>query len=376
MLLVDVYWIAPFTALILLLGWLVLRSRGAAQAEAKPAELEQKRSTPARDVKSEAKKAAAPTPTPTPTPRSSSPSIPDTGSFAIPNLRYDDDDTVDEPTRVSSQLQTTAPPSVPKTFVVDDEAGIDEPTQNKPLILVAASGQSDNGRARKRNEDAVLMREDHGLFVVADGMGGYSGGDVASELAIRTIEEAFDKHHFDGAPEAAIPARASELSRAIQMANAAVYRKATGNRKLEGMGTTVCAARFAVKKQRLYIGHVGDSRVYCLRDGALRQITSDHTMAEFGLRGTGSSHLSRAVGVSQTVPVDVVIGKPRAGDVYLLCSDGLTKMVEDTEIERVLRDSSPPAAVERLIDAANDRGGKDNISVIVVSIEEPQAASA
>jgi protein phosphatase len=369
MLLADVYWVAPFSALILLLGWMFFRSRGAAKPVAKPTA----KAAEVKPAASAAKKEAA-----TPKASAASSTTDDAGPVSLPKLptlRYDDDDTVDEPTRIGPQKIHSAVPSVPKTFVVDDEAVVDEPTQNKPLILVAASGQSDNGRARKRNEDAVLMREDHGLFIVADGMGGYSGGDVASQLAIRTIEEAFDTRHFDGAPQAEIPKRASELACAIQMANAAVYRQATGDRKLEGMGTTVCAARFAVKKQRLYIGHVGDSRVYCLRDGELRQITSDHTMAEFGLRGTGSSHLSRAVGVSDTVPVDVVIGKPRAGDVYLLCSDGLTKMVADAEIERVLRDSSPPAAVERLIDAANDRGGKDNISVIVVAIEEPRSAA-
>jgi protein phosphatase len=264
-------------------------------------------------------------------------------------------------------------PLVPTaTIVYDEDAEVDEPTRENPLILVTASGQSDKGLCRRHNEDSLLIREDAGVFVVADGMGGYRGGELASSLAVQTIEEAFETNNFEGPPHETIPLRASELARAIQMANHAILAKAGEDRRLEGMGTTICAARFSVNKQRLYIGHVGDSRVYCLRDGTLRQMTSDHTMGDLGVTGAGAAHLSRAVGIWPVVPVDIVLGKPQPGDYYLLCSDGLSKMVSDAEIERIIvASSAPEVAVESLISAANAGGGKDNVTVIVVRVDDP-----
>jgi protein phosphatase len=221
----------------------------------------------------------------------------------------------------------------------------------------------------------VLAREDYGVFVVADGMGGYRGGEIASKIAVETIEKAFAEEHVEGQADAAVPRRASELARAIQMANEAIFERAEAEKHLEGMGTTICAARFSPNKQRLYLGHVGDSRVYRLRSGKLRQMTSDHTMQDLGVTGEGAAHLSRAVGVWPVVPIYIVLGKPQAGDFYLLCSDGLSKMVDDAEIERLLvASTSPEVAVESLIAAANASGGKDNVSVIVVRVDEPAHA--
>ena len=239
------------------------------------------------------------------------------------------------------------------------------------MILVSATGQSDRGKRRERNEDSLLVEESEGLFVVADGMGGYRGGDIASTLAVKTIHDAFSTRHFDGSPHDSIPRRASELARAIQMANRAVFARANKDRALDGMGTTVCAARFSVDKQRLYVGHVGDSRLYRLRDGELRQMTSDHTMKDLGVVGSAAAHLSRAVGIWPVVPVDVILGKPRIDDVYLICSDGLSKMVADEAIARALEAGEPAAAVEDLIRLANDAGGNDNITVVVVRVHMP-----
>jgi len=237
---------------------------------------------------------------------------------------------------------------------------------------VTATAQTDKGLRRKRNEDSVLSREEDGIFVVADGMGGYRGGEIASKLAVTTIERAFVTQTFDGPLDDAIPRRASELVRAIQMANEAILERAEGDNQLAGMGTTICAARFSANKQRLYVGHVGDSRVYCFRNGKLRQMTSDHTMRDLGVTGEGAAHLSRAVGVWPVVPIDVVFGKPQPGDLYLLCSDGLTKMVTDEGIRAVLETGAAPAIVaDALVKAANDRGGKDNVSVIVVRVDDP-----
>jgi len=293
-------------------------------------------------------------------------------------IRIDYDEDVElEGTKVGPTKRGRASVSPPtQKIVYDEDAAIDEPTHSGALILVTATAQTDKGLRRKRNEDSVLSREEDGIFVVADGMGGYRGGEIASKLAVSTIERAFVTQTFDGPLDDAIPRRASELVRAIQMANEAILERAEGDNQLTGMGTTICAARFSANKQRLYVGHVGDSRVYCFRNGKLRQMTSDHTMSNLGVTGEGAAHLSRAVGVWPVVPIDVVFGKPQPGDLYVLCSDGLTKMVTDEDIGLVLATNAAPSVVaEALVKAANDHGGKDNVSVIVVRVDDPATSN-
>lgn len=303
--------------------------------------------------------------------RSSSPSLdslPRLSSAKPPSIEYEEDEQV-EPTKVGQGLRAWLNPPTEK-IVYDEDALIDEPTQSKPLILLSATAQTDRGLRRKRNEDSILARKDDGLFVVADGMGGYRGGEIASQLAVDAIAKAFETAEFPGSEHASIPKRASELARAIQAANEAILSRAQEERRLEGMGTTISAVRFSPKKQRMYVGHVGDSRVYRLRDGKFAQMTADHTMRDLGVVGEGANHLSRAVGLWPTVPIDIVLGKPLAGDVYLLCSDGLTKMVTDEQISDVLATQpNPEAAAEELIRLANANGGKDNTSVVVVRVE-------
>ena len=298
----------------------------------------------------------------------------DASSPDLPKIGYEDDADI-EPTLlgpVAEQKRTTTYSPPTQRIVYDDDAADDEPTHAGAMILVTGTAQTDKGTRRKHNEDSLLAREDQGIFVVADGMGGYRGGKIASHIAVTTIERAFSEKSFDGPMHDTIPPRASELARAIQMANEAIFEKAAGDKQLEGMGTTICAARFSTNKQRLYIGHVGDSRAYRLRGGELRQMTSDHTMHALGVQGDGAAHLSRAVGVWPVVPIDIVLGKPHPGDIYLLCSDGLSKMVRDNLIEEVLRSSgTPEAAAEALVTAANEHGGKDNITVIVVRVDAP-----
>lgn len=284
-------------------------------------------------------------------------------------IDYEESD-ANEVTAATPPRASLAPPTL--KILYDEDAALDEPTHAGALILVTAAAHTDKGLRRKHNEDSVLSREDDGLFVVADGMGGYHGGEIASSLAVSTIERAFVTKTFDGPLDDAIPRRASELVQAIQMANEAILQRAEADTQLTGMGTTICAARFSAHKQRLYVGHVGDSRVYCFRNGELGQMTSDHTMRDRGVTGEGAAHLSRAVGVWPVVPIDVVFGKPQPGDVYVLCSDGLTKMVTDEDIRSVLASStSPAAAAAALVDAANAHGGKDNVSVIVVRVDDP-----
>ena len=291
----------------------------------------------------------------------------------LAKLEYEEDDEID-PTRVGggpAPKRAIYQPPVQR-IVYDGNAEKDEPTGATSLFLVSATAETDTGLRRKRNEDSLLVLESSGLFVVADGMGGYSGGEVASQLAVTTIGNAFRHQLFEGEPHGNVPAQASELARAIQMANAAILETAKAKRELEGMGTTLCAARFSANKERVYIGHVGDSRCYRMREGTLSQMTADHTMADQGVKGPAAAHLSRAVGIWPTVPIDIVMGVPLAGDVYLLCSDGLTKMLDDSSIAAVLREHEDlKAAVERLIQSANERGGKDNITAILIRVVPP-----
>jgi protein phosphatase len=255
----------------------------------------------------------------------------------------------------------------------EDEAEIEEVTSPVARILIHAEGQSDRGTVRRRNEDAFLVFPERNVFAVADGMGGYAGGDVASLLAVETLKTAFDKEVFDGKTESEtkVPRRGHEMACAIQMANHAILARSKTSKALAQMGTTVVAARFSPNKQRVYIGHVGDSRCYRLRRGTLRQLTTDHTMAELGMKGPGAGDLFQAVGIRPQIIIDLIVDKPRADDIYLLCSDGLSKMATDEQIGDILRqEPNPESAVRKLIDIANRSGGKDNVTVILAQILE------
>lgn len=257
--------------------------------------------------------------------------------------------------------------------IFEENAEIDEPTGPESLILVSAVGKTDRGLKRRKNEDSHLISRDHSLYVVADGMGGYGGGDVASRIAVETILRAFEKNEFhvsgngDGAPK-----KAREFVSAIESANALIFAEATRNSELHGMGTTVIGARFSERKQRVFIAHVGDSRCYRWRHGELRLLTVDHTLAARGVQGPMADHIRRAVGIAPQVKVDLLVDKPLPGDVYVLCSDGLTKMVDDAAVAKVLSTHSDlDDAVADLIKAANEAGGKDNTTVILVGVNDP-----
>jgi protein phosphatase len=308
-------------------------------------------------------------------PATTAPPIPSAAQErSMVSFEYEEDDEID-PTRVGSHAARVKrgrlQPPVQK-IVYDDEAETDEPTRAESLFLVSATAQTDRGLRRKQNEDSLLVLESDNLYVVADGMGGCRGGATASQLAVKTISDTFREKKFDGPPHENVPREATELARAIQMANDAILETAESNKELRGMGTTLCAARFSPNKRRVYLGHVGDSRCYRLRDGVLTQMTADHTMESLGMEGPLGAQLSRAVGIWPTVPIDVVMGVPMAGDVYLLCSDGLTKMLSDELIGSVLRSEKNPKAIANgLVAAANARGGKDNITVVIVHVVGP-----
>jgi serine/threonine protein phosphatase PrpC len=263
------------------------------------------------------------------------------------------------------------PSAVP--IIYDDDAAIDEPTSSSPLLLISAVGQTDTGQRRKKNEDCYLCLDEHYLFAVADGMGGHAGGEIASRLAVDTLARTFKEQSFTESPYPDVPRRGSELAVAIQRANLAVYDKAHADRTLTGMGTTVVSARFSPNKQRLYIGHVGDSRCYRFRDMELTQVTTDHTMGAAGITGPMANHLSRAIGIAPAVKVDLIIARPHPGDVYLLCSDGLSKMTSNEAIREILVSEPDPQKASRLlIEKANAGGGRDNITVILVRVSDPK----
>ncbi|WP_437593403.1 PP2C family protein-serine/threonine phosphatase [Sorangium sp. So ce1000] len=288
-----------------------------------------------------------------------------------PSYGGDDDDDDDD----DDAHEREEPSAVP--IIYDDEAAVDEPTSSSPLLLISAVGQTDPGQKRKKNEDCYLCLDEHYLFAVADGMGGHAGGDVASRLAVDTIARAFKDQSFvdsdEESPYPDVPRRGSELAVAIQRANQAIYERAHAERSLTGMGTTLVSARFSPNKQRLYIGHVGDSRCYRLRDNELTQLTTDHTMGAAGITGPMANHLSRAIGISPAVKVDLIIARPHPGDVYLLCSDGLSKMTTHEAIRDILlAEPDPEKASQALIEKANAGGGRDNITVILVRVSDPK----
>ena len=240
-------------------------------------------------------------------------------------------------------------------------------------MRLATGSATDTGLHRGNNEDAYLVDVEHVVFAVADGMGGHRGGEVASRTAIEALRAAI---------AAGLP-----VHDAIVQANTAVIERASGDQELTGMGTTLTAVVVAGGRQ-LLIGHVGDSRAYLLQGGAMRRITNDHSLVEELLREgrltaeQAESHprraiVTRALGVERTVEVDLYTVEVAAGDRLLICSDGLTTMVRDRDIERLARsETDPQRTAEILVDAANRAGGEDNTSVVIVDVLEVDAATA
>jgi protein phosphatase len=252
----------------------------------------------------------------------------------------------------------------------------EEPTGPNALILVTAVGRTDPGLKRKHNEDAYAILEDHHLFVIADGMGRHAAGEVASQLCVDAISEAFQGGEFGEAHDPLLPRRASRLRGSILLANERILRAAQENDAYAGMGTTVVTAYFSPNNQRVYIGHVGDSRCYRLRGDKLTQLTTDHTLGAAGIKGKSAAVLSRAVGIEANVEVDVSMESPLPGDIYLLCSDGLSRMVNDEELLGTLRAKRDLEEATRvLIDKANQGGGRDNITAILVRVDDAKASA-
>ncbi|MFO7777587.1 MAG: Stp1/IreP family PP2C-type Ser/Thr phosphatase [Nitriliruptoraceae bacterium] len=240
---------------------------------------------------------------------------------------------------------------------------------------VVATGRSDVGNVRDSNEDALLVRDS--VYAVADGMGGHLAGEVASATALEPIEELDGRIFQDNA------AAVTALRDAVVAANERVSQLAIENPDYRGMGTTLTAA--LVEGRRLHVAHVGDSRAYLLRDGYFSQLTDDHTLVqhlvdegqitrEEAARHPQRSVITRAIGVSEDVEVDSMSLELQPGDQVLLCSDGLSGVVEDNDIAGTLLEvEETDDAVDALIELANDAGGPDNITVLLLRYEDPDA---
>jgi PPM family protein phosphatase len=245
--------------------------------------------------------------------------------------------------------------------------------------------QTDKGRVRDNNEDAVAFDEATRLCVLADGMGGYNAGEVASGMATDLILADMSRWLAESAQNVAASNIRSAIDDAIDRSNQAIFEAAHVNPDWSGMGTTLVVGVFHAN--RLILGHIGDSRCYCLRRGRLRQLTKDHTLLQEQLdaglltprQAQISMHrnlLTRALGVETRMYAELNEYEVLPGDVYMLCSDGLTDMVGGAEIAKLMGLKIPlPHRAKRLIQAANAHGGRDNITVLLAKVEATEGES-
>lgn len=242
------------------------------------------------------------------------------------------------------------------------------------------SARTDVGRVRTNNEDAVHVDAARRLVVLADGMGGYSAGEVASAMAIESITTELGQWLDAAQADTPLVSVQRAVERCIAQANRAIFEAANTRPDCAGMGTTVVVA--LVWNRQLVVAHVGDSRAYHWRRGILNQLTRDHSLLQEQLdaglitpleaaQSSYRSLITRALGVEDTVQVDLQAIDLRGGETILLCSDGLTEMVPDLEIASVLdADGGLDAKAGTLIDLANASGGRDNVSVILLHVQE------
>jgi protein phosphatase len=251
--------------------------------------------------------------------------------------------------------------------------------------MIQCCGRTDLGRRRKRNEDRILVGD--GLLVVCDGMGGHQAGDVASRIAVDTID-AFVARTAEDAEltwpygfDPALSFDANRIRTAIKLANRAIFTSAAAEDEYAGMGTTVAATLVAVAETaQLTYGHVGDSRIYLIRDGRIVQLTRDDSLTD-GDTDAGlvmKNVLTKALGIHPDIEFDVAAHELLVGDTVLLCSDGLSNMLDDAGIlDIVTRNDGPlEKACDELVATANERGGRDNISVLLLRYVTPFSTAA
>ena len=254
-------------------------------------------------------------------------------------------------------------------------------------MKILSKGITDVGRKREANEDCYAVVSGDNLFVVADGMGGHAAGEVASRLAVSAFSDFIASTRRDAEItwpfeyDPTISVDGNRIRTAIRLANQRILDTITQKKALEGMGTTLVGAMMS--DSRVCVGHVGDSRAYLLRDGNFTQLTSDHSWVNeqvklgFLTKNDAKRHpfrnvVTRALGSKEDVVVDLVEHGVKAGDFILLCSDGLNTMIEDETIASTISEHADDldAALRALVDLANKNGGDDNVTAILVKVEE------
>ncbi|ABF93082.1 protein phosphatase 1 [Myxococcus xanthus DK 1622] len=248
-------------------------------------------------------------------------------------------------------------------------------------MRIEVAGSTHVGMKRNHNEDNFLMLPEEFLFCVADGMGGHSSGEIASRIAVDELGEFYKLTSKD--QDCTWPFKMDKtrnydenrLATGVKLANARIFEKACSESKYKGMGTTIVTVHFS--QSAVYVGHVGDSRVYYFRGGALKQVTEDHSLLNDYLKAKKLSPeeienfphknvIVRALGMKENVQVDVSRVEPQEDDVFLLCSDGLSGMVTDAQMQEILqRTPELEKACSQLIDMANAAGGNDNVTCVL-----------
>jgi protein phosphatase len=248
-------------------------------------------------------------------------------------------------------------------------------------MKTASAGLTDVGRKRNHNEDSFLIDDDLQLYVVADGMGGHAGGGTASRIAVETIDRELRKvrdargaafEYRGNLQESPLP---EAIRHAVEQACIAIFHAAQEDPRLAGMGTTVIA--LLVKDEHAFFAHVGDSRAYLIRGDLIQQISEDHSLVNEQIKAgmitpEEAKHsrykniITRSVGFEEEVQVDVMGLVTELGDTFVLCSDGLANMIEDRELLEIMQQLPLEEVPKRLVDLANERGGDDNITVVVV----------
>lgn len=252
----------------------------------------------------------------------------------------------------------------------------------------AAVGKTHPGMKRELNEDNFAILENQGVYVVADGMGGHNAGEVASQIAIETVSEFFNASSKDEDMtwpyklDPSLSLDANKLMVGIKFANRRIFKSSTTNTSYTGMGTTIVSILAGNENGEMYVAHVGDSRCYCFYKKKLSQVTEDHSLLneyikagqitkEQAVNFPHKNVIMRALGMKDNVIVDIMKRDALIGEIYIICSDGLSDMITDPDIEEIMNRNLPlDETVQVLIDQANANGGKDNITIVLVKVEE------
>ncbi|MEL6346764.1 MAG: Stp1/IreP family PP2C-type Ser/Thr phosphatase [Myxococcota bacterium] len=252
-------------------------------------------------------------------------------------------------------------------------------------MRITSCGMTDVGVKRTNNEDNYLINDELNLFVCCDGMGGHVGGEFASAIAVNTVEEvltSMDMRDQDVGVDPAenpIEFHRERLRYAVRLAGKRIFEKAEEEPEYRGMGTTCLA--LLIEQGNAFLAHVGDSRGYLIRDDRIEQLTEDHSLVNERIRAglmtpeEAKNHklkniITRSLGYMEEVEIDIQVKAVRRGDRFVLCSDGLSNLVETKEIGETVLDFKPQVAARKLIDFACQRGGDDNITVVILRVDE------